>query len=419
MVRKAVFRFKQFSLRQLQVLNWWRAGSPYADRFILLADGAIRSGKTIAVIASFLQFSQTRFSTEEDGQSFIFAGRSIGVLKRNVVNPMLMILNAWGWAYDYNRSDYVITIGSNAYYMFGANNEKSQDMIQGMTAAGALMDEAALMPQSFVEQALARCSVDGAKVFMNCNPGGPYHPLKTDYIDKADEMGVYHIHFDMEDNLTLSKETIRRNHAMFKGVFFQRFILGRWVQAEGLIYDMFGDAAIVDTVDEIFLKNSERYIVCDYGTKNPCVFLDIRYNGIKALVVHEYYFDSAVDRYQKTDQQYVDDMEKFIGGAEPRFIVIDPSAASFRTALRQKGHKVREADNEVLDGIRVTSSMFVLGRLAVHRRCEKTIEELRAYVWDEKAARHGAEQPLKEHDHAPDALRYFCKTVVRDRDLIT
>ncbi|MEA4928498.1 MAG: PBSX family phage terminase large subunit [Candidatus Limiplasma sp.] len=411
--KRATFRFKPFSRRQLQLLNWWRDGSPVADKFICLADGAIRSGKTTAMIASFLQFTQSRFA----GKDFILAGRSIGVLKRNIINPMLLMLNAWGWPYEFNRSDYVITIRTNAYYLFGANNEKSQDVVQGMTAAGALLDEAALMPQSFVEQVLARCSVDGAKVFMNCNPAGPYHYLKTDFIDLAAEMGVFHLHFSLNDNLTLSAETKSRYHRMFKGVFYQRFILGRWVQAEGIIYDMFGDAAIIDTLPPDLASAYHRYIVVDYGTKNPCVFLDVRYNGVEALAVEEYYFDSAAERTQKTDQQYVADMEYLIAEDEPRSIVIDPSAASFRVALRQRNHKVRDADNDVLDGIRVVSSMLSLGRLKIHRRCVKTIEEMHAYVWDEKAAKRGAEQPLKEHDHAPDALRYFCKTIVRDRDL--
>ncbi len=411
--RRAAFQFKPFSRRQLQLLNWWRDGSPHADKFICIADGAIRSGKTTAMIASFLRFTQECFT----GRDFILAGRSIGVLKRNLINPMLRMLNAWGWPYEFNRSDYVLTIGTNAYWLFGANNEKSQDVVQGMTAAGALLDEAALMPQSFVEQVLGRCSVDGAKVFMNCNPSGPYHYLKTDFIDHADEMGVLHLHFGMDDNLTLSQEVKARYHRTFKGVFFQRFILGRWVQAEGVIYDMFGGDAIIDTLPADLATAYHRYIACDYGTKNPCVFLDTRYNGIQALIVDEYYFDSSAERYQKTDQQYVEDMERFIGEDEPRAIVLDPSAASYRVALRQRGHKVREADNDVLDGIRMVASMMALGRLKIHRRCVKTIAEVRAYVWDEKAAKRGAEQPLKEHDHAADALRYFCKTIVRDRDL--
>ncbi|NLI20764.1 MAG: PBSX family phage terminase large subunit [Clostridiales bacterium] len=413
MNRRAAFPFKPFSRKQLQLLNWWRDGSPHANNFIVMADGAIRSGKTTAMIASFLHFTQERFS----GRDFILAGRSVGVLKRNIITPMMLMLNAWGWPFEFNRSDYVLTIGTNSYYLFGANNEKSQDVVQGMTAAGALLDEAALMPQSFVEQVLGRCSVEGAKVFMNCNPAGPYHYLKTDFIDRATEMGVYRLRFSMDDNLTLSAETKARYHRTFKGVFFQRFILGRWVQAEGVIYDMFGDAAIIDTLPADLDSAYHRYIACDYGTKNPCVFLDIRYNGVEALVVDEYYFDSTAERYQKTDQEYVADLERFIADSEPDYLVIDPSAASFRAALRQRKHKVRDADNEVLDGIRVVASLLSLGRLKVHRRCEKTIGEMHAYVWDEKAVKRGAEQPLKEHDHAPDALRYFCKTVVRNREL--
>lgn len=414
--KPAGFHFQPFSRRQLQLLNWWRDGSPYADRFIVIADGAIRSGKTTAMIASFLQFTQEKFG----GCDFIIAGRSIGALKRNVINPMTKMLTAWGWHYDYNRSDHVLTIGTNQYYMFGANSEKSQDIVQGMTAAGALLDEAAIMPQSFVEQALGRCSVEGAKVFMNCNPAGPFHYIKTDFIDKADESSVYRIRFEMTDNLTLSRKTLERYRRMFKGVFYQRFILGNWVQAEGLIYDMFDED--VNTFDTLSTPHNiesdyHRYIAVDYGTTNPCVFLDVRYNGTDIWVLNEYYFDSKEMRYQKTDQQYTADMEQFIAGDEPRRIIIDPSAGSFRVALRLQGHTVREANNDVLDGIRATASLLALGKLHISRRCVRTIEEIRVYAWDEKAAKRGDEQPVKSHDHAMDALRYFCRTVVRDGDI--
>ena len=413
------FEFGQFSVKQLKLMNWWREGSPYASYGICIADGAIRSGKTIAMIASFLQFAMERF----EGCDFIIVGRSISSLKRNVINPMLAILRAWGWGCEYNRSGNFIKIESNTFYLFGANTEASQDSIQGMTAAGAFADEAALFPKSFIDQMMGRCSVRGSKIFMNCNPAGPFHYMKTEWIDKAREKEIYHIHFEMDDNLTLAEEIKERYKKQFSGVFYSRFILGLWQQAEGIIYSMFEDSMLFEDKDmpPRLLEESHRYIAVDYGTTNPCVFLDIYDDGVCSWVVNEYYWDSRdKDHYQaqKTDAEYVEDMEKFIGDRIPQKIIIDPSAESFRVALRKRGHRVREADNTVLDGIRRVSSAFSLGILKVHIRCKRFREELGVYSWDEKKAQMGKEEPVKVKDHACDACRYYANEIISDKRLM-
>lgn len=413
------FKFEAFSNKQLKLLNWWRKGSPYSEYGICIADGAIRSGKTIAMIASFLQFAMEEF----EGCDFIIAGRSVGALKRNVINPLKRILNAWGWEYLYNRSENYIKIDTNTFYLFGANNEASQDTIQGMTAAGALADEAALYPRSFVDQMIGRCSIEGSKIFMNCNPAGPFHYMKTEYIDKAKEKEIYHIHFVMDDNLTLSEEIKDRYRRQFSGVFYLRYIQGLWQQAEGIIYSMFNDSMLFDDGDipEKLLSDGQRYIAVDYGTTNPCVFLDIYDDGMTSWVIREYYWDSRdKDHYQaqKTDQEYVEDLEEFIKGKEPQRIIIDPSAESFRVALRKRGHRVREADNTVLDGIRRVSSAFILGILKVHKNCKRFREELGVYSWDEKKAQIGKEEPVKVKDHACDACRYYANDIISDKRLM-
>lgn len=401
------FRFKPFSPKQLRLLYWWCEGSPYKDYDIVLADGAIRSGKTIAMICSFLRWSQSEFKDE----AFIIAGKSVGALKRNVIKPMLQILEAWGWKYDYNRSENYITIGTNTYYLFGANNEASQDVLQGLTAAGALADEVALFPQSFVDQMIGRCSVEGAKVFMNCNPRGPYHYIKLEFIDKAKEKRIYYLHFTMDDNLSLSAQIKERFRRMFSGVFFKRYILGLWVMAEGLIYDMFNEA--IHKVPSIPRDYIEYYVSCDYGTQNPTTFgLWGKCQG-KWYKVKEYHYDGRVATVQKTDEEYYRDLESFVGDIPIKGVIIDPSAASFIATVKKHGRfKVILAKNDVLDGIRNVATALNQQMIFYNDCCIETFREFFSYVWDEKAAERGEDKPVKQNDHQMDSDRYFVNTIL-------
>lgn len=263
------------------------------------------------------------------------------------------------------------------------------------------------MPRSFVEQALARCSVDGAKLWFNCNPENPLHWFRQEWILKIKERNALYLHFLMDDNPGLSEETRRRYHSMYSGVFYQRYILGLWVMSEGLIYDMF------DWTENVYRKlpagvpyKAQRYIACDYGTTNPCVFLEIFDDGERIWVEREYRWDSRKEQRQKTDQEYADDFMAF-QGEETATVLVDPSAASFIVALRQRGVYVMEADNDVLDGIRKTGVLFLRRELIVNEGCQGLLDELGTYLWDEKAALRGEEKPVKQQDHGPDALRYF------------
>lgn len=400
------FKFKPFSKQQKKLLYWWEEGSKYKDYDIVIADGSIRSGKTIAMICSFLRWSQSRFN----GEDFIIAGKSIGALKRNVIKPMQQILDAWDWKYSYNRSENYIVIGNNTYYLFGANNEASQDVLQGLTAAGALADEVALFPQSFVDQMIGRCSVDGAKIFMNCNPEGPYHYIKTEFIDKAKEKLIYYLHFTMDDNLSLSERVKERYRRMFSGVFFQRYILGLWVMAEGIIYDMFNkDKHVVKTEDRPY---TQYYVSIDYGIQNPTVFgLWGFFNG-KLYKIKEYHYSGREETRQKTDTEYADDLEKFIQNLPIKAIIVDPSAASFIAELRKRGLRVRQANNEVIDGIRNVATALNEGMILYNDCCIETFKEFNSYVWDEKAAERGIDKPLEKNDHHMDADRYFVNTIL-------
>lgn len=402
----AAFRFRPYSRKQLQLLTWWMDNSPVSDRDMVIADGAIRSGKTIPMIDGFMTWSMAEFRNE----NFILAGRTMGALKRNVLNPMFQILNAKGIPYHYVRSeDPRVEIGSNTYYLFGASTEASQDPVQGLTAAGGYGDDAALFPKNFVEQMIGRCSVEGSRLWFNCNPQGPFHYMKTDYIDQSDDKGIVRLKFRLDDNLTLSERVKERYRRMFSGVFYQRNILGMWVMAEGVVYDMWDDDRHkVSTVPASF---SEYIIGVDYGTANPCVFLLLGRAGDRWYVVREYYWDSAARGRQKTDSEYADDMVAFLEGVDAATIYVDPSAASFINELRQRGIPVIQADNEVLPGIQTVARLLAADKLAVHDSCEHTLQEVPSYVWDTKAQqRRGEDKPLKQNDHAMDAWRYALHT---------
>lgn len=417
--RTTSFKFKPFSAKQKKLLMWWTDNSPYSDHDMIVAEGAIRSGKTIAMIDSFVTWSLDKHRD----QNFIIAGKSMGALKRNVLEPMFQILTAKGIDYHYHRSENPnVTIGTNTYYLFGANNESSQDVLQGLTAAGAYLDEVALFPKSFVDQAIGRCSAEtdgnAAKIFFNCNPGGPYHWFKLEYIDKAKEKKIYVLHFTMEDNLSLSQKVKERFYRMFSGVFFKRYILGLWVMAEGVIYDLFDmDKHSEPTIER---RYTQYYVSCDYGTQNPTTFgLWGLYDGVW-YKVKEYHYDGRARSQQKTDEEYCDDLIEFVGDLSLRGVIIDPSAASFIAALKKRAlFRVIQANNDVIDGIRNVASALGEGLIKYNDCCKETFREFNSYVWDEKAAARGEDKPIKENDHQMDADRYFVSTVVKKKNGIS
>ena len=413
---KQSFRFSPFSRKQKQALMWWRKGSGHENDRLILADGAIRSGKTVAMTLSFLLWSLTCFSH----QDFILAGVTAGALKRNVLSPMFRMLDTFGIPWEYRRTEGRVIIGTNTYHLFGAEKDNSQDKLQGMTAAGAYADEVALFPRSFVDQMIGRCSVEGSKIFMNCNPNGAYHYIKTDFIDKAEEMGLYRLHFTMEDNLTLSPQ-IRESYARsFAGVFYRQYILGEWVSAEGAVYPMWDDEANTydasrgegPLADRALAEDSlRRFCAVDYGTTNPCVFLDVLDDGRTFWIRNEYYWDSSARRRQKTDAEYAEDLAAFLEGDRNVILIVDPSAASFKTELRNRGFRVQDAVNQVREGISTTAVLIGNRQVRADRnRCPCLLREMHGYLWDEKARQRGEEKPLKERDHAMDALRYLCHT---------
>lgn len=364
---------------------------------------------------SFCLWAMTRFN----GQNFAMCGKTVGSFRRNVLATLKLMLKSRGYMVEDHRADNMLIIRrgavENSFYIFGGRDERSQDLIQGITLAGLLLDEVALMPESFVNQATGRCSVEGSKMWFNCNPAGPLHWFKTEWIDKRERKGLLYLHFTMDDNLSLTEEIKARYRSLYAGVFYLRYIKGLWAVAEGLIYTMFSEECTYSSLASHIPNTAQKMIAVDYGTTNPCVFLETWDDGKTIWVEREYRWDSRSEeaqrsgRSQKTDKEYADDMADFMGirPEDQCTIIVDPSAASFIQELRSRGWVVKPADNEVLDGIRKVSTMLVSERLKVNRRkCKGLCAEMQAYVWDDKAKDRGEEKPVKQKDHGPDALRY-------------
>lgn len=416
--RRPIFKFKPFSRKQRMVLNWWTENSPVKDYDGVIADGAIRSGKTVSMSLSFVFWAMENFN----GENFIMAGKTISSFQRNVLTNLKTMLRSRGYHCIHHISGETPNMlevsrkgVTNYFYIFGGKDEGSQDLVQGITAAGAFFDEVALMPESFVNQATGRCSVEGAKWWFNCNPGGPLHWFRVNWIDKCRQKKLLYLHFTMDDNLSLSEKIKAKYRSMYAGVFFLRYIKGLWKTAEGLIYTMFTDANLYDQLDDRTRYISSKVIAVDYGTTNPCVFLETWDDGETIWVDREYRWDSRSEEArrsanpQKTDAQYADDMAEFMGSRpeDQCLIIVDPSAASFIQELRSRGWVVKEADNEVLDGIRKVGVLYAKHQIRINRNnCKGLISETQSYVWDDKAAERGEEKPVKQLDHGPDALRY-------------
>lgn len=408
--RAPEFKWGPLSQKQIQVLTWWRTGSAFADYNGVIADGAIRSGKTVSMGFSFVEWAMETF----DGYNFAICGKTIESLRRNVIKTLVRQLRARGYKTHEKRAENMLVVSrggkSNDFYLFGGKDEGSQDLIQGITLAGVFFDEVALMPESFVNQATARCSVDGSKHWFNCNPAGPFHWFYRKWVLRCKKRRYVYLHFSMDDNLTLSEAIKRRYYAQYTGVFFLRFIKGLWAAADGLIYDMFTkDRHVTDKAPP---TEGDFYVSCDFGVQNPTAFLLWRkeQGRDRWVCLKEYYYSGREERRQKTVAEYVADLKKWLGGTKVRKIIVDPSATALIVELKQNGFTVMTADNEVARGISDVSVMLNTDRLLFVSCCKKTIREFGAYVWDAKAAEHGEERPVKTNDHAMDAVRYFVRT---------
>ena len=401
--------YVSFSPKQRRAIGWWLPVGADSAYEAIVCDGAVRSGKTLAMGLGFFLWAQSAFH----GRRFALCGKTIGALRRNVLVELLPRLRELGAEFQERRSENRLTVRlgghTNDFYLFGGRDEAAAGMIQGMTLAGVLMDEVALMPRSFVEQACARCSVTGSKLWFNCNPAGPNHWFYKEWILGAKERNALHLHFTMEDNPSLSPEIRARYERLYTGIFYRRFVLGQWAQAEGRVYDFFEPemAAQVPAGDfESF------YVSCDYGTVNP---MSMGLWGLQKGIwyrVEEFYFDSRAKKRQMTDGEYEVALRALAAGREIREVIVDPSAASFIQLLRQRGWRVRKANNDVLSGIRATADALKAGKIRICTPCRDCLREMEEYVWDLRGGQK--DQVKKEHDHAMDDMRYFVSTVLTE-----
>lgn len=392
-------RFETLSPKQADIFKFI-----FSDDYALICDGAVRSGKTTVMISAFVIWAMENF----DKTNFGICGKTVQSAERNVLKPLQQNEDL-PYTMTYKVSTRVLTVKCgekvNWFYLFGGKDESSYMLIQGITLAGVFFDEVALMPRSFVEQAMTRTiSYENAKYFFNCNPESPNHYFYKNWLETL-RPGTQHLHFQLEDNPTLSEKQIQQTKEKYTGVFYDRYILGLWVLAEGLIYPMFGPGC---TVPDEPRDYTEYMVSMDYGIQNPTAMILWGKCDGTWYAVKEFYHSGRETGAQRTDQQYYDELEKLAGDLPVRKLIIDPSATSFIALCNQKKRfSVWRANNDVVDGIQHTASCLSDGTIKINNCCKRTIQEFGLYSWDDKA---GEDKPIKENDHAMDAVRYFVNT---------
>ena len=437
-IRKKVpkFNFVPFSRKQLQLLTWWTKESPVSHFDIVIADGSIRSGKTVSMALSFTLWAMSSFN----GQNFAICGKTIHSARRNVIQPLKQMLQSRGYEIRDVRNENILIITHkengkevvNYFYIFGGKDEGSQDLIQGITLAGIFCDEVALMPESFVNQATGRCSVTGSKMWFSCNPSNPNHYFKKGWIDKAIEKRILYLHFTMEDNPSLSEDIKRRYEKMYAGVFRKRFILGLWVTADGLVYSMFDPEK---HVEEYNADYDRLFVAGDFGIYNATTFglygfsrREKKYHLIKSYYHSGREAESQLTEadldsgqtfssvLQKTTKEYANDLVNMIRGQQIEYIILDPSASAMIVELQKHPYIVRKqipiipARNDVTLGISFHAELLTEGRFTLDPSNTHDIDEYFSYSWDAKASERGVDQVVKDNDHCMDRNRYACLT---------
>ena len=389
---------------------------PEEDRFVNILEGSIRSAKTWTMLAKIL----VHLCTYPVAGHKVFFGVSKQTIYNNVLSDIFDLLNED--EYNYNRNSGEVIICGSKWLTIGAKDEGSEKYVRGLTVGIGVGDELTLLPESFLNMIRNRMSPLGARFYGTTNPDNPYHHVKTNLIDNPGLRKLNQIfceHFTLDDNPNLTEEYKQNVVAGYTGMYKLRYVDGLWVAAEGSIYkDCWNEDkyAYDDATAPKNLRRPGGYadhgISSDYGTDNPQVYLDIFDDGTTLWVDREYYWDSKVTGRQKTDAQYGDDLEEFMGPKSDAQFIVPPEASSFEAELQQRGVWMTTADNEVLEGIKAVSQMMSRGLIRIHKRCVNLLKELPAYCWNPKRSDKGIEEPIKKNDHACDALRYYVKTKI-------
>lgn len=388
-------------------------------------DGSVRSGKTIGSLLRWLMY----VARAPRGGALVVTAKTLDTVHRNVFGPLQdpALFGPAAKLVKYTRGAPTATILGRTIEVITANNALAEGRLRGLTCAGAYVDEATLLPEAFWDQLLARLSVTGAQLFATTNPDNPGHWLRKKFILRQGELNLRYWHFTIDDNHALDQNYVASLKKEFVGLWHRRFIKGEWVQAEGAVYDMWDpDRHVIDVLPPI-----SRWIGLgiDYGTVNPFAGLLLgvgqqptgKDQRARLYLAGEYRYDSKTQRRQLTDIEYSKRLRDWLSnfpiphypglvGVRPEWTVVDPSAASFLAQLYQDGLTPTLADNSVLDGIRLTSSLLANDQLLVHRSCTGWIDEIGGYSWDDKAAALGEDKPIKDNDHSLDAGRYVVKT---------
>lgn len=396
-IKRAVFKFEPFSRKQKQIFTWWLPESGVSNQDGMIADGAIRSGKTVSMALSFIMWAMESFK----GQNFAMCGKTIGSFRRNVLAVLKLMLWSRGYRFKDHRADNLLEVSrngvTNSFYIFGGKDESSQDLIQGITLAGVLFDEVALMPESFVNQATGRCSVEGSKFWFNCNPSSPAHWFKTNWIDCAEEKHLLYLHFTMDDNLSLSERIKERYRGMYSGVFFKRYILGLWVAAEGVIYDLFCNDKgrfVIDKAPPISLA----VIGVDFGGTGSAHSFTLTgfTSGYQCVVILDEYYhnnkthgrlspaqlDAAfVDFVRRAKAKYGRVYEAYCDSAEQTLI----EGLTVAAAKAHLGIEVKNAiKGPINDRIAFYNSLMAQDRFKIMSHCKATISALENAVYSDK-----------------------------------
>lgn len=394
----------------------------HSDAFFNMADGAVRSGKTYSALLRFYEMCKTGPPGE-----FVVAGKTLDTIARNVALPLRQMRPDVQWV----RGRGELIVGKRVCYAIGANDAKAEEKVRGMTAAGSYSNEAPLYPEGFLKSLIDRHSVEGAQMLLDGNPDSPYHYLHREYLEGGhDKSFLRRWRFRLADNPSLSRRYIKALIAAHPPgtLWHKRMILGEWVVAEGAVYELWNDAPghpashVVEGIPG-GVRAIERWIVgVDYGTSNATVFVALGLVKGVWYAFHEYVHDGRTEG-QRTDSDYSTSMVNFLQdirrevGREHHSVEVDPSAASFKAQLREDGvSRVRNADNDVIDGIRTVSAALATRKLRILARCERLRREFPSYAWNPKAQEKGKDDPLKDNaeDHALDALRYGVRRVLRN-----
>lgn len=388
----------------------WNEFCEDSDSTYFLLHGAVRSSKTFASILAFCD----KVENCRPGPIGMM-GKTERTLRQNVLDPMRELIDDER-LFHLNQGQGELTLFGRKIYLIGAPNIAAVSKIQGKGFVLVYCDEAETYPADVWSMIGTRTDADGVQIMGTMNPGGPRSWMKVDYLDRLDDVEGRAWHFTLDDNPFLTDKVKNRLKKQYTGLWYKRFILGLWVAAEGAIYDMFDDKKHVISELPHFSKT---IVGVDYGTSNATSFISIGKasdgdHAGKWIAFNEYYYDSREKNRQKTDKEYSTDMKSFVGDPNAS-IQVDPSAASFKTQLAADGfHRVEDADNSVLDGIREISQGFATGDLLIHESCTNLIDEILGYSWDPRAQANGIDQPIKADDHACDALRYaFRKAMLK------